>query len=228
MGYGAQPSQDLLPPQYPQQQQSLSKAFNQHQLNTVHVPLKDQQCRSCGHDPVAARKEALRREEELKKEFPVPNRLTKVWNRANEYLNKRQFEDAYRLILTEGDDMYLLRLMVQTRPVMRFLDAKTAKKVLARLNKIVRGGVFERLEIDWIEDSKSAGHFIKLNETEMNEYLDTLYCLSRQKHNESVASHASEVYEVVKMAVLRKQKQQKAAEVVDPRYAMIQHVQTRR
>ena len=40
------------------------------------------------------------------------NRLTAVWNRANEYVKKRDFESAYRLMLHEGDDMYLLRLVV--------------------------------------------------------------------------------------------------------------------
>jgi len=75
--------------------------------------------------------------------------------------------------------MYLLRLIVQTGPVMKYLEQNSARQVLARLNKIVRGGVFETLEVEWIDDSKRAGHFTRLSMNEQNEYLDTLYWLSR-------------------------------------------------
>ena len=54
-------------------------------------------------------------------------RLTQVWHRSQDYTKKHDFESAYRLILTEGDDMYLLRLLVQTGPVTKFLQAETSK-----------------------------------------------------------------------------------------------------
>jgi len=62
-------------------------------------------------------------------------------------------------MLSEGDDMYLLRLIVQTGPVTKFLDPKSSKEVLCRMNKIVRGGIFESIEIEWIDDSKRTGHY---------------------------------------------------------------------
>jgi len=126
-----------------------------------------------------AAQQAAKKERERKEKEPTPNRLTMVWNRANEYIKKRDFESAYRLMLQEGDDMYLLRLIVQTGPVMKYLEQNSARQVLARLNKIVRGGVFETLEVEWIDDSKRAGHFTRLSMNEQNEYLDTLYWLSR-------------------------------------------------
>ena len=55
--------------------------------------------------------------------------------------------------------MYLLRLVVQTGPVSQFLEPSSSKEVLNRLNKIVRNGVFEMVEIDWIDDAKRSGHF---------------------------------------------------------------------
>ena len=55
--------------------------------------------------------------------------------------------------------MYLLRLVVQTGPVTKYLEATTAKTVLSRLNKLVRKGVFELMEIEWIDDAKRTGHF---------------------------------------------------------------------
>lgn len=55
--------------------------------------------------------------------------------------------------------MYLLRLVVQTGPVTKFLEPQTSKSILARMNKIVRKGVFEMMEIEWIDDAKRTGHF---------------------------------------------------------------------
>ena len=46
---------------------------------------------------------------------------------------------------------------------------------MARLNKIVRGAIFEKLEVEWIDDSKRSGLFQTLSPNEQNEYLDTLY-----------------------------------------------------
>jgi hypothetical protein len=49
-------------------------------------------------------------------------RLTRVWHKATEFVKKRNFEQAYRLVLVEGDDIYLLRLVAQTGQVIRFLQ----------------------------------------------------------------------------------------------------------
>ena len=55
--------------------------------------------------------------------------------------------------------MYLLRLLVQTGPITKFLQPETSKQVLSRLNKVVRKGVFELMEVEWIDDAKRSGHF---------------------------------------------------------------------
>lgn len=39
-------------------------------------------------------------------------RLSAVWHRCSDFAKRRDFESAYRLMLAEGDDMYLLRLIV--------------------------------------------------------------------------------------------------------------------
>lgn len=85
-------------------------------------------------------------------------------------------------MLQEGDDMYLLRLVVQTGPVTKYLDQQSSQAVLSRLNKIVRGGIFDQMEIEWIDDAKRTGHYFQLSMQEQNEYLDTLYQLSRAPH----------------------------------------------
>lgn len=108
-----------------------------------------------------------------------------VWNRTQDYVKARDYESAYRLILKEGDDMYLLRLVVQTGPVTKQIDKSVSRQVMARLNKIVRQGTFEMLEVEWIDDSKRSGLFQTLSMNEQNEYMDTLYQLSRStSHSE--------------------------------------------
>ena len=81
--------------------------------------------------------------------------------------------------------MYLLRLVVQTGPVTKQIDKSVSRQVMARLNKIVRQGTFEMLEVEWIDDSKRSGLFQTLSMNEQNEYMDTLYQLSRStSHSE--------------------------------------------
>lgn len=86
-------------------------------------------------------------------------------------------------MLEQGDDLYLLRLVVQTGPVTKYLDKISARKVLSKLNKFVRSSRFELLAITWINDSQESGLFCSLTEGEQNEYLDTLYHLQRSTHN---------------------------------------------
>ncbi len=61
--------------------------------------------------------------------------------------------------MKEGDDLYLLRLLAQTGPVVKQLEDRTALTVLNRINKIVRSGAFEAIEVEWIEDAQRRGIF---------------------------------------------------------------------
>ena len=66
----------------------------------------------------------------------------------NEHFKAKDYESAYRLVLDKekGDDMHFLRKIFQTRPVTSSLEKQTSRNVLAKLNKIVRGGIFESIE----------------------------------------------------------------------------------
>jgi len=86
---------------------------------------------------------------EPKSEPSIP-RLTLVWTRCLEYVKNKNFEEAYRVMLEHGDDMYLLRLVAQTRPVVQHLEPKTAEVVISRINRILRNAVFPNIEIEWI------------------------------------------------------------------------------
>ena len=124
--------------------------------------------------------------------------------RCAEYVKKRDYESAYRLMLKEGDDMYLLRLVVQTGPVTKYLEADCSKAVMTRLNKIVRGGIFEMMEIEWVDDSKRTGQFQQMSMVEQNEFLDTMYQLAKsQHHSQQVCLRANEVYQLLRATMRR-------------------------
>jgi len=40
---------------------------------------------------------------------------------------------------------------------------------------MVRGAVFESIEVEWIDEAKREGVFSNLSMNEQNEYMDTLY-----------------------------------------------------
>lgn len=94
--------------------------------------------------------------------------------------------------------MYLLRLVAQTGPVVKNLDDQTTVSVLSRLNKIVRSGAFEAMEIEWVGEASKRGVFDNLTKHEQNEYLDTLYWFSQSKLNPKISERATNVYQQVK------------------------------
>ena len=49
---------------------------------------------------------------------------------------------------------------------MKQLEDKTAFQVINRINKIVRSGAFEVMEIEWIEDANRRGLFQQLTKYE--------------------------------------------------------------
>jgi len=89
-----------------------------------------------------------------------------AWTRAVKLLRKRDFEEAYRVILAEGDDVYLLRLVAQTGPVVRFLNDETAYSVLSRVNKIVRSGALQALMVEWVDEASRQGLLNKMDREE--------------------------------------------------------------
>ena len=83
------------------------------------------------------------------------------------------------MALKDLDDIYLLRLIMLTGPVLRKgLTDSTGKQVMEMLNRIVRGGIIYKMQIDWLDDSRKTGIFKTLPSQEQNEYMDTLYQLS--------------------------------------------------
>lgn len=74
------------------------------------------------------------------------------------------------MALQELDDVYLLRLVMLTGPVIsRGLTDSVGKKVLARLNRIARGGMLYKMQVEWLHDSMKQDLFANLSKKEKNE-----------------------------------------------------------
>jgi hypothetical protein len=102
------------------------------------------------------------------------------------------------MVMKECDDIYLLRLVAQTGPVVKFLDEKTSFQVLNRVNKIVRSGSIQAMAVQWIEDANKQGLFQKMERKEQNEYLDSLYQCSKRTDNEKLMVKSQKIYEDIK------------------------------
>lgn len=117
--------------------------------------------------------------------------------------------------------MYFLRLVAQTGPVIKYLEDATSIQIITRINKIVRSGVFDIMEIEWLEDANRRGLFLNLTKHEQNEYLDTLFQFSRSKINPKISERATDVYNQLKIcsqATMVKARQQQTNALAGPYY----------
>ena len=86
--------------------------------------------------------------------------LSAKWLQISKYAQEQDYQTAYDMALNMTDDIYLLRLIIQTGPVIsRGLSESTAKRVLSKINKIVRGGTFYKLQLEWLDESRKTNTF---------------------------------------------------------------------
>jgi len=120
--------------------------------------------------------------------------VTRAWVDALSFLDSEDYQSAYEIILSTGDDIYLLRLVSHTGPVIKYLHPKTAAQVIKKMNQIVRCNIFPVFTTDWIEESQKSGVFKTFNSKDQNEYLDTLDLFSQDKSDSELAEKASKIY----------------------------------
>jgi hypothetical protein len=108
--------------------------------------------------------------------------LNKLWNDTLNSLKTNNINSAYSRLLNASenkfkldDDLYLLRLVFITGPVMNILSIENSKKLLQRMNLISRSHQIESLIYKIIEQSYELNIFIYLEEEFQNSVLDTLY-----------------------------------------------------
>ena len=96
-------------------------------------------------------------------------KLSAIWLTISKLALEHDYQRAYETALTQSDDIYLLRLILQTGPVLsKGLTDVTGKRVLQRLNRIVRGGIFYKIQIEWLDESRKCDIFRNLNKNEQN------------------------------------------------------------
>lgn len=71
--------------------------------------------------------------------------LVMTWNNALHLLIQNQIQDAYSLILSTNDDLYLLRLMAKTGVCYQLLNPETRIELKTRITKIQNAKFFNEL-----------------------------------------------------------------------------------
>jgi hypothetical protein len=129
-------------------------------------------------------------------------KLSAIWLQISKSALEQDYQRAYETALTQADDIYLLRLLAQTGPVInRGLTDVVTKKVLQRINRIVRGGAFYKMQIEWLDEARKNDLFRNLSHAEQNEYMDTLYQFANPNSDlvkQDLKERAAEVYTVIK------------------------------
>ena len=78
-------------------------------------------------------------------------------------------------MINSGDDIYLLRLICLTGPIIDKLDVEIAKRVLIRVNMISKSHQIQQLLIGLIRNSIKNNVFQMLEPNQQNYILDSLY-----------------------------------------------------
>lgn len=123
--------------------------------------------------------------------------ITRAWCDALSYLESEDYQSAYEIILSTGDDIYLLRLVSHTGPVIKYLHPNTASTVIKKLNQIVRLNIFSVFATDWIEESHKTGVFKTFKHRDQNEYLDTLDLFGKDENDQELADKANGLYKEI-------------------------------
>ena len=136
---------------------------------------------------------------DLKSSQQIESQINEKWKETLKLLSKNKISEAYKLILSSGDDIYLLRLVCITGPVLYLLEEELAKNVLIRINKINRGKQIQDVLVKLVEESikykrNNNSIFFNLNYKEQNDILDSLFVIFKNKKNNSLTIKAQELY----------------------------------
>jgi hypothetical protein len=122
----------------------------------------------------------------------IDSEVTKAWKETLKLIEKGHINEGYLKLINTGDDIYLLRLICLTGPVIDKLDAEIAKRVLVRVNMISKSHQIQQLLIGLIKNSIKNKVFQSLEPEQQNYILDSLYEFSGL--NNPIANEAAELY----------------------------------
>ena len=129
----------------------------------------------------------------------LESQINKIWLECLELINKNKINEAYNLIISTKDDIYLLRLMCLTGPVLNKLNENLAKNVLIRINMINRGKQISDILIQFVEEiiNNKNNIFKKLEYKEQNDILDSLFNIFKNKNNNNLTIKAQNLYNFI-------------------------------
>ena len=132
---------------------------------------------------------------DIKKEINNNNldsQITKNFKEALTQIENNNPNEAYSIILNSEDDIYLIRLIFITGPILNNLSIDIARKVLMRINMIARSHQIQNLLVSLVRNSIKYNVFYSLSENEQNDILDSLYEISGL--NDDLGKEAAEIY----------------------------------
>ena len=134
-----------------------------------------------------------------KSNITLESQINNIWLECLELINQNKMNEAYDLILSTKDDIYLLRLMCLTGPILNSLNENLAKNVLVRINMINRGKQINDILIKFVEESINNKNniFKKLEYKEQNDILDSLFNIFKNKCNNSLTIKAQDLYNLI-------------------------------
>jgi len=94
-----------------------------------------------------------------------------------------------------GDDLYLIRLLYITGPPLDTLSIGLAKKLIFRINAIIRSHMVEELIYRLIKQSYDINFFDVLDINFQNELMETLYDLA--KFNSNLGVNSDTLYKTI-------------------------------
>jgi hypothetical protein len=118
--------------------------------------------------------------------------IIKIWKNVLKEVDLGDLNRAYSQVLSTGDDIYLLRLICITGPVLHKLEYDIAKNVLLRVNMISRSHKIQSLVFSLILNSYDTELFYRLTQNEQNEILETLFEYSAIDN--AIGSNSADLY----------------------------------
>ena len=134
-----------------------------------------------------------------KSNINIESKINSLWLKCLELVNHNKILEAYNLIISSKDDIYLLRLVCLTGPVLHLLSEDLAKKVLIRINMINRGKQISDILVKLVEESidNKNNIFKKLEYSEQNDILDSLFNMFKNKKNNNLTIKAQNLYNTI-------------------------------
>ena len=124
-------------------------------------------------------------------------KTNEIWKKSLELLDNQKYDQAYNDVLSSEDDIYLLRLVCLTGPIINSLNDMTAQKVLNRINMINRGYQIQNVLVDLVSQSiTNKNIFWKMNYKEQNDILDSLYQIGNNSSS-PFSEKAKQLYNLI-------------------------------